>query len=698
MTLHVVHPLKIHRLNLPRPLYFFKISHWMLVFVFFSMMQVVNSQTKQRISIHSENNQIIDATTDPPTKYLNGDVKVFHEGTFMYCDTAVLRDNDLKMYFNVVLMQNDTIKIFADSLYYQGDSLIAYLYGDIILENGRDKKLYTSFLKYDVKNKIGYYTKNAKLLDKTAVLISKRGRYLLNEKKAYFYENVKITDDDFVLVGDSVAYTTTSQRADFLSPVRITKDTSQIYSQSGWFNLETKTGDFIGNAQYLEGKNLAKADTISYDGSKDLIYLKSDTSRSEYISATDTAYAKVIFYDQKNERFRLNVNGWYRGQGNEVKGDEVFYDKITQKFNVVGRSMVSDPPNIIEADTLDYNKAIKFGKADGHVIWRDTAAKTAIIADHVLYRGEENFLRATNDVGKPLFTTEIDGDTLFLKADTLKSFRAIKERLILPDKNASRKSRINKKLEMMKDSLSTKLQVPIFNDSLAIQNNETKMQSKLDTLRDKGSEDPIEPTKDSLNHVVITDTIFTGIMDTIDYFIGDNNVRLYKNNMQSICDSLSFNRTDSIFTLFVDPYVWSDSSQISGDTIDILLKSKKIDKLIVRSEAKILSTEDLIFFNQIKGRFLEAYFKESKIYKMDLQGNAQVVYYMKDEGKAYTGVNLTEASQMTFYFKDNKVTDIRNYISPKSRVLPMKDTDHEGIKVKGFKWNIEKQPKSSSDL
>ena len=650
-----------------------------------SVPSVVAQQDPKKISIHSENNQVIDATTDPATQYLNGDVKVYHSGTFMFCDSAILRGPDLRMRFNVVLLQNDTIRIFADSLKYNGDSLVAYLYGNIILENGFSKKLYTTFLKYDVQNKIAYYTRNARLIDGASTLISRRGKYFLNEKTAFFYENVKVQGDDFDLISDSLSYNTVTQETKFLAPVRINKDSSRIYSERGWFDLDDKVGDFIGNAQYMEGKTIAKSDTITYNGKLDLVILKGDTIRSEYISEKDTAYAKVIYYDQKNEVFRLTTDAWYKGEKNEVTGEKIYYDKKTEKFNVSGRSKVSDPPSIIEADTLDYDKAIKYGKADGHVIWRDTSAKTAIIADHVLYKGAENFMKATNDEGRPLFTTEIDGDTLFLKADTLKSFRIIKERIIVPDKNATRKAKNFKNKEALNPEGAS-------NKDLEMQEKSEVMPS--DTII---ADSTLQPS-DTLESKISTDTIFTGIMDTIDYFIGDNNVKMFKSDMQAVCDSLVYNKSDSMFTLLSAPFVWSDSAQIAGDTIDIFMKTKKVDRLIVRSEASILSSEDLIFFNQIKGRFLEAFFRESKIYRMDVDGNARVVYYLTDKEKAYIGVNTTEAANMSFYLKDNKITDIRNYKEPRSKVIPMKKADHDALKIKGFLWNIGERPKNTDDL
>lgn len=638
---------------------------WCLI-VLFALSWNLNAQKK--ISIHSENNQIIDRTIDPMTQYLNGDVKLFHANTFMYCDSAILRGNLLKMRHNVVLLQNDTIKIFSDSLRYDGDSLVAHLYGDIILENGPTKKLYTSYLKYDVKNKIAYYTRNARLEDQGSTLISKRGRYVLNDKMAYFYENVQAKGKDFILIGDSLAYNTTDQKATFLSAVRIKKDTSEVFSNTGWFDMDDKTGKFIGNAQYLEGKTQAAADTITYDSQMDVVILSSSNRKSEYFSDQDTAYAQVIMYNQKNSTYALKKDGFYKSKTNQVKGDDIFYDKKTEKFNVKGRSEVSDPPMIIIADTIDYDKTIQFGKADGSVIWRDTSAKTAIFADHVRYNGSTNIMKASNDKGKPLFTTEMDGDTLFMKADTLKSFRVIKERIIVPDKNTARRNaNKNKDIQIAKDTLLV-----------------------VDSLAKVG--------EDSLTLISSTDTIFTGIMDTLDYFHGDKNVRIFKSDLQAICDSLIFNKKDSLFTLYKKPFVWSDSSQIYGDTIQMFLKSKKIDQLKVLFNATILNTEDLKFFNQIQGREINAFFVDNKMSTMYVNGNAQLVYYLKDDDKAYIGVNTSECSKMTFFFENNAVKDIKLYVEPKSMVYPMKSAQHETLKVKGFIWNFDSKPSGKDDL
>jgi lipopolysaccharide export system protein LptA len=631
---------------------------------------------KQKITIHSENNQVVDATTAPPIQYLNGDVKIFHVGTFMYCDTAILRGNYLRMRHNVVMMQNDTIRIFADSMRYNGDSLVAHLYGQIILENGPNKKLYTTYIRYDVKNKIADYNRNARMVDGSSTVVSKRGRYFLNQKMAYFYDNVQAWGKDFRMISDSTAYHTGDQRIIFIAPTRITQDTSQTYSEKGWFDTKSNSGKFYGNAQYTSGKTIAKSDTIAYDGKIDLVSLISKDSLSQYYTDTDTAYARVIRYDKKNEQFTLIEEAYFKNKENEVNGKKVTYSKKDETFKTEGRALVSDPPYLIEADTLDYIKAQKKGQGHGNVIWRDTSNKSAIHAEHLFFdESQSKMLAYSFGTLRPQFQADIEGDTMTMKADTLRSHRTIKERLILPKKLTDRQMRMAKKNEKLKEK-------------------ELVVSEKKDSILAVQPMDSLKVSMDTLP----TDTIFTGIMDTINYIIGDNLVKIYKSDMQAIGDSIVFNRRDSIITLYDQPFVWSDSTQLKGDTIDIFLKNGTADKMVFRNNATIINTEDVQFFNQIKGRDVTAFFVDRKIHHADVDGNAQMVYYMVDDAKAYIGVNTSESSNMTFYFKDRKVTSIKSFSTPRSKVIPMKDAQHEKLKIQGFIWNNDARPKSVNDL
>jgi hypothetical protein len=201
---------------------------------------------------------------------------------------------------------------------------------------------------------------------------------------------------------------------------------------------------------------------------------------------------------------------------------------------------------------------------------------------------------------------------------------------------------------------------------------------------------------DSLN----AEQLYNKVTDTLTYFTADKEVILYSRDLQAISDSLQFDGRDSIFTFYRDPVLWTDSTQMTGDTVAISLRNEKVNDLKIFKNCFVLTSPDYKFFNQIKGRALVAAFdEEGKISKMNITGNAQLRYYMiDDEEDAYIGVNLTECSSMSFIFDSSKIQQINFYSNPSSSLLPMKGTDHEKIKLEGFKNRFDERPKSSSQV
>ena len=62
------------------------------------------------------------------------------------------------------------------------------------------------------------------------------------------------------------------------------------------------------------------------------------------------------------------------------------------------------------------------------------------------------------------------------------------------------------------------------------------------------------------------------------YFEAYRNVRIFSDSMQAVADSMFYSFKDSIFRLFQKPIVWSNKSQITGDTILVFTKNKKADR------------------------------------------------------------------------------------------------------------------------
>ncbi len=108
---------------------------------------------------------------------LIGNVEMTQDSLFMICDIAYVVDNIYAWaYDNVVIIHEDSLTIFADSLYYNGVTKIAELYGKVILKEG-EKHLYTNELTYDIEKKTAYYDTGGTIIEGNNTIKSRVGFY-----------------------------------------------------------------------------------------------------------------------------------------------------------------------------------------------------------------------------------------------------------------------------------------------------------------------------------------------------------------------------------------------------------------------------------------------------------------------------------------------------------------------------------------
>jgi lipopolysaccharide export system protein LptA len=547
-------------------------------------------------------------------KYLRGNVVIRRDSTYMFCDSAIIMDTSIIAIGNVSILQDDTITIFADSLIYHPDSMVATLYGyeenNVVLQNGHEK-LFTKTLHYDVKNKIARYNTGAVLESNRTSLRSKRGIYFVNDRLAKFYDKVLVQDSSFNLWADSMYYMTNIEKAIFRGPTRINIDSSRIFAEQGFYDIKNDNAEFEVNAQYEKGESRATADKITYSGKTEDVTL---IGKARYIDKDSEIKADSLIHNKKTEISILIGNAEFKDSSNYASSDKIIYDGKKESFVTEGRSVVVDDPMIIKADYIDYNKKGGAGLARGNVIWQDTSANTTIFCDEIIQDTLTQYIKAYSfNNSRPLFENILDDDTLYLSADTLVSYQ--------------------------------------------------------------------EEDQDSNN-----------------FFIAYHDVKIFKTDFMAICDSLSYKSVDSIFNLFYNPYMWADTTQFSGDTIDIVLKDKKIKEVIIKKNGFIIDTPDNQFFNQVSGRDINVYFDDNELRNMVVSGNAESLYYILDSENAYIGINKTTCSKINFIFKNKELKDILFYSKPVSKLTPMDKADHNALRLSGFNWNIANKPISLESI
>ncbi|MDD3636903.1 MAG: OstA-like protein [Bacteroidales bacterium] len=175
-------------------------------------------------------------------------------------------------------------------------------------------------------------------------------------------------------------------------------------------------------------------------------------------------------------------------------------------------------------------------------------------------------------------------------------------------------------------------------------------------------------------------------------------VRFFRTDLQGVCDSLSYLMSDSTIRMYRDPVLWSDQNQLTADSIHIMMTNKALDSLVMYNNAFIVSRDSIKGFNQIKGKDMIGYFEENELDRIAVEGNAQTVYWVREEDKNLIGINLAKASRMLIKLLESQINEIIYRSSPNEVMYPEKDLPPSEEKLKGFKWLDALRPTDKMDI
>lgn len=176
-----------------------------------------------------------------------------------------------------------------------------------------------------------------------------------------------------------------------------------------------------------------------------------------------------------------------------------------------------------------------------------------------------------------------------------------------------------------------------------------------------------------------------------------NSVKFFRENVQGMCDSLVYTFSDSIARLFHEPVIWSGANQISADKIEMFTRNKQIELMKLYRSSFMTTMKDTVSFDQIKGRNMTIYFIKNQIDKIDVESNGQTVYYVED-GPYIVGVNKIECTDMTLFFKEGSLNNIKFYKNNKGVLYPLDMAPASELKLKGFNWRETDRPKNKHDI
>lgn len=254
-----------------------------------------------------------DQYKNPDAQILNGHVQFKHNGAKLFCDSAHFYEasNSFEAFGNVKMYQGDTLTLFSDYAYYDGNEQMAEARFNVVLTH-RKSKLYTDSLNFDRLYNIGYFFEGGKLVDNGSVLTSDWGEYDTKTRMAVFNYDVRLRNKKFYLTSDTLYYDTEKSLAHVIGPSNITSGNSHIYTENGYYNTKTDYSELFGRSVMKDKGKSVIGDSVYYD---------SKTGTSE-------AFGNVIYTDSINK--------------NKLTGDYCWYDENTGYAMATKRAVAID--------------------------------------------------------------------------------------------------------------------------------------------------------------------------------------------------------------------------------------------------------------------------------------------------------------------------------------------------------------------
>ena len=480
--------------------------------------------------------------------------------------------------------------------------------------------------------------------------------------------NVVFRHDSALMYCDSALFYEKNNSLDAFGHVRLVQgDTIEGFGDVLYYDGNTKFARLRNNVKLVHFNTVLTTDSMNYDRLNDLAWYFTggkivdslNTLTSVWGQYTPSTKQAVFKTDVKlvNDRFILTADTLKYNTGNNIADlvgpTKIVYEEETTIYSTLGwyntrteESMLLERSKVIHndgksltGDTIFYDKRQGKGDVMHHMELTDSVQKGTLYGNYGKFFEKEKYGFSTDSA---LFVDWSEEDYTYVHADTLYTEEIAYQVYTLQEKDS-----------IMVDSVLT-AQAP-------------------DTIWN--------------------DTSYRQVR-------AFHRVRIYRSDLQSICDSLVTDNRDSIMILNGMPVAWSDDQQISADLIKVYMKDGAVD--YAHGEGNAIASQqnenEPTHFNQLSGKEILAYIRDGELRQIDVNGNAETVFYPHEEDGSIVGVNKTQSSYVKLYLENKKIDHILFTTTTTGTLYPLDKISDSEAHLGSFFWAAGERPKSPDDV
>ncbi len=578
-----------------------------------------------------------------------------HNGSTLSADSGYYYTDDLQREFfdaygNIVITQPNGVVIYANKLNYAAETQLAILTNNVRMVD-KQTVLTTNYLTYNMNRDVGTYTGGGRITNVTDTITSRNAWYFNSTQDAYFRYDVVVRTPDVQIFTDTMRYNTAEKVSYFYGATNMKgKNGENLYTEEGFYNTESELAQFYKQNLYTEGSRFLKGDTLFYDG-------KTGIGR---------AFGHVVFIDTADQAFLEGGRGVYRQEDESiVMTEKPLVTMVTQKDSVSGEDLARTDSIYLTADTLFSTMILLRDYVPLTFNWDRQGGE--------LDAGEEE-----NFVEEPPLD-ELAPSEAITPGDTLQ---------VTPDSIAVDTTLVQADTVTLQKIPPEEIQKELVADSTLREQSLIPQGNEVDSLMHQAV---ASLASDSVSQ----DTSRTRIIKAY------RNVRLFKSDLQSVADSAYYGYPDSMLRLYGAPMIWTQGSQLSGDSVFLQIKNEKLDNMIIDGRAFTVMEGklDTTKYSQIKGRQIRSFFVNDELERVFVDGNAESLVYMENEEKsAYSDVHHNRSGRIKLLFSENELSDFIPIRSAEGTIYPLNLTTRDQEFLEGFIWKPGDRPTSKEDL
>ena len=428
------------------------------------------------------------------------------------------------------------------------------------------------------------------------------------------------------------------------------------------FDIDKEVQAF-GSIHVNQGDTLhLYGDFMKYRGDTRLAQVRRNVRLVDKETELETMF--LDFDMNRNIGYFFN-RGTIRNADNTLKSSKGYYYSKTKDFYFKDSVEIVNPDYTISCDTLRYN----------------TSTETAFFLSPTIIRGEDLFIYCENG----WYDTRLDLSQFNENAFIVTGDKMIRGDSIFYD----RVNGIGIATGHIELTDTTQKIILRGNYAESYENPEQSLVTDSALFIQYAEGDTLFMAADTLWSV--TDTAGFRLLRAF------YNVRIFRDDLQAICDSLSYSFSDSVIQLYHKPVLWSDENQLTANFVRIITRNQKVHLMEMFQSSFIVSMEDSLRYNQLKGKDMVAHFIEGELYMIRVTGNGQTLYYARDN-EEIIGINKAESSNIDIYVKDRKIERIRMLTEPGGNFTPPSQASPAELKLDGFNWHEPVRPAGPDDL